>query len=94
MNRSIAKTRNELERITLKINQLKTKYTTDNIVPGLSNGESSPLSHSRYREKEFLTREAREQPVSTFQNKQSQVMQASKNSISVTLNPGDEMYQR
>lgn len=51
MNRSIAKTRNELERITLKINQLKTKYTTDNITPNIHNAENSPLSHSRYREK-------------------------------------------
>lgn len=32
MNRSILKTRNELERITYKINQLKNKYTGENAI--------------------------------------------------------------
>lgn len=34
MNKSIAKTRNELERITYKINQLKTKYTGESYPHG------------------------------------------------------------
>lgn len=32
MNKSIMKTRNELERITYKINQLKNKYAGENYV--------------------------------------------------------------
>lgn len=43
MNRSITKTRGELERITYKINQLKNKYITDG-QPYSKNDKSYPIT--------------------------------------------------
>lgn len=65
MNKSIAKTRNELERITYKINQLKTKYTGESY---LQHGhENSPTPHDQKSNKPNI--ELREPAIDNFQNK-------------------------
>lgn len=65
MNKSIAKTRNELERITYKINQLKTKYTGESY---LQHGyENSPTPHDHKNSKPNI--ELREPAIDNFQNK-------------------------
>lgn len=75
MNRSIAKTRNELERITFKINQLKTKYSGD-VTPPLA---SSSPSHGQLREREVSENRPLPVPKTTHGKNVEEVQKETKN---------------